>query len=246
MEVKPIKKKRGRPRIHPIKPKEPKEEKKPQRKITERRPLDITTLKPNEGIQVGDQAEAGANTRNINFLIDINTLPLIDLYDIKQLSERIGLYFTKCAEFDMKPLVSSLAAALGIDKHQLWEIRSQNFTAQHKLYKDLPKDNVRLIQNAYNFMEQMWEANMVQGKVNPVTGIFLGKNQFGYKDQVNYVVNAELDSREPTAKELATRYKAEYGEIIDADFEEKPQSDFDNQPDEVDDIFIAFNRQKES
>jgi hypothetical protein len=34
----------------------------------------------------------------------------------------------------------------------------------------------------------MWEHYMMNGKINPVSGIFLGKNNFGYQDKQEYVV----------------------------------------------------------
>jgi hypothetical protein len=37
-------------------------------------------------------------------------------------------------------------------------------------------------------MENLWENYMQNGKINPVAGIFLGKNNFGYQDKTEYVV----------------------------------------------------------
>jgi len=44
---------------------------------------------------------------------------------------------------------------------------------------------------------------MLNGKINPVSGIFLGKNHYGYVDKVDYVVQAK-----PTMSEddLLDRY----------------------------------------
>ena len=46
---------------------------------------------------------------------------------------------------------------------------------------------------------------MLNGKVNPASGIFLGKNQFGYKDQLDYVVRPEQMLSEQTTPELMQR-----------------------------------------
>ena len=45
-------------------------------------------------------------------------------------------------------------------------------------------------------MENLWESYMNSGKINPVSGIFLGKNNFGYQDKTEYVVtpNTQRDS----------------------------------------------------
>ena len=46
-------------------------------------------------------------------------------------------------------------------------------------------------------MEILWENYMQNGKINPVSGIFLGKNNFGYQDKQEMVLtpnnNQEAD-----------------------------------------------------
>ena len=58
-------------------------------------------------------------------------------------------------------------------------------------------------------MENLWENYMQNGKVNPVAGIFLGKNNYGYQDKTEYVLtpNAGQDS-EYSADEIRERYIA--------------------------------------
>lgn len=48
---------------------------------------------------------------------------------------------------------------------------------------------------------------MNSGKVNPVAGIFLGKNNYGYQDKTEYVLtpNANQDS-DYSADEIKQRY----------------------------------------
>ena len=36
-------------------------------------------------------------------------------------------------------------------------------------------------------LEAMWEDWMMEGKINPVAGIFLAKNHFGYKNETDFV-----------------------------------------------------------
>ena len=48
---------------------------------------------------------------------------------------------------------------------------------------------------------------MSQGKINPVVGIFLGKNNFAYRDQSEHVVVAQTRSEtDYNAEEIAARY----------------------------------------
>jgi hypothetical protein len=41
-------------------------------------------------------------------------------------------------------------------------------------------------------MEQLWENYMQNGKINPVSGIFLGKNHYGMQDKTEYVVTPNV------------------------------------------------------
>ena len=43
-------------------------------------------------------------------------------------------------------------------------------------------------------MEILWENYMQNGKINPVSGIFLGKNNFGYQDKTEYVVTPNVNN----------------------------------------------------
>ena len=71
-------------------------------------------------------------------------------------------------------------------------------------------------------LESLWNDWMQSGKINPASGIFIGKNMFGYKDVQDVVVtpNNPLDNGASPA-EIADKYKdalPEVGEInLDAD-----------------------------
>ena len=56
-------------------------------------------------------------------------------------------------------------------------------------------------------MEILWENYMQNGKINPVSGIFLGKNNFGYQDKTEYVLtpNTQSDS-DYNAEDIKKRY----------------------------------------
>jgi hypothetical protein len=43
-------------------------------------------------------------------------------------------------------------------------------------------------------LEALWEDYMMNGKINPVSGIFLGKNNFGYQDKQEYVVTPNTNA----------------------------------------------------
>jgi hypothetical protein len=69
-------------------------------------------------------------------------------------------------------------------------------------------------------MEILWENYMQNGKINPVSGIFLGKNNFGYQDKTEYVLtpNQQSDS-DYSAEDIKKRYLSDSATIatIDSD-----------------------------
>lgn len=140
---------------------------------------------------IGDNGlnlEKGDNTRFLQMSMKLMELPSIDLKDADVVEERIMHYFSLHAEQDMKPTVMGLGIALGLDRRRLWEIKTGSNVGSSPNQIQLPPSVVDMIKKAYFLMENQWEQYMLNGKVNPVTGIFLGKNNFGYQDKTEYVL----------------------------------------------------------
>jgi hypothetical protein len=56
-------------------------------------------------------------------------------------------------------------------------------------------------------MEILWENYMQNGKINPVSGIFLGKNNFGYQDKTEMVVTPNTNSdTDYSVEDIRKRY----------------------------------------
>ena len=55
-------------------------------------------------------------------------------------------------------------------------------------------------------MEELWENYMQTGRINPVSGIFLGKNNFGYQDKQDVVITPNNPESDYSAKDIADRY----------------------------------------
>ena len=146
--------------------------------------------------------EKGDNTKYVMLGMKLFNLPTIDLHDPKQVNDRLNEFFQIHAEADMKPTVSGMGMALGLDRRRLWEIKTGNAKAMN-----LPTMTSDSIKRAYEYMEILWENYMQNGKINPVSGIFLGKNNFGYQDRTEYVVtpNVQNDS-DYSADDIKKRY----------------------------------------
>ena len=155
----------------------------------------------------GMMTEPGDNAKYLSVSMQLMKLPDIDLKNTEQVERRLEEYFAIHFENDLKPTVAGMGLALnGMDRRRLWEIRTGALKGGHTEY-DLPPSTVDTIKKAYKIMENLWENYMQNGKINPVSGIFLGKNNFGYTDKQEHVItpNTSSDS-EYNAEDIKQRY----------------------------------------
>ena len=158
---------------------------------------------------IGDNGlmlDAGDNTKFLNVGMKLFTLPPIDLAEPEQVQSRLAEFFQIHADADMKPTVAGMGMALGLDRRRLWEIKSGNYHTS-KTLSELPTLTTDTIKKAYEYMEIVWENYMQNGKINPVSGIFLGKNNFGYQDKQEHVItpNTNFDN-EYSTDDIRKRY----------------------------------------
>jgi len=143
-------------------------------------------------------AKPGENTKFILHDMKLMNLPDIDINNPSQVKQRINEYFSICAEDDTKPSVASLALSFHISRHDLFNWlneRSEGIKNQESL---------RTLKTAYNTINSYYEHMMNNGKINPVAGIFLMKNNMGYKDTTDYIVTANQD-KQVTLPDIANR-----------------------------------------
>ncbi len=141
--------------------------------------------------------------------MSVYNLPRVDLMSADAVVKRINEYFGIMAEMGVKPTVTGLGLALGVDRRRLWELKTGNFGTVFGIYRKVPEDVREVIIKTYDFLEVMWEHYMLNGVVNPVAGIFLGKNHFGYQDRMDYVVTPNAPQEEYDADEIKKRYMLE-------------------------------------
>lgn len=143
--------------------------------------------------------EPGDNRKYILHSLRLADLPKVNLTDAKEVAQRVVDYFTICANDDMKPSVAGLALAMDIDRRYLWEIREGRKGKNPEVADTLKK--------AMKLLDLQMVDYMQNGKINPVSGIFLMKNNFGYADKQEVIVtpNNPLGDTKDT-KELEERY----------------------------------------
>ena len=133
-----------------------------------------------------ENVEPGDNSRFIREAriafdggLDRKPLPLIDISDPEQVKQRISEYLDFCELNDSKPSMVAMANWLGVSRETL------NTWKRGEYRGDTHSDTIK---KACLLMEQIWYDLMQNGKINPGSGIFLGKNMFGYKDVADVVV----------------------------------------------------------
>lgn len=134
-------------------------------------------------------------------------LPKIDLHDPDAVWRRMKLYFDHCKENGVKPGVEGMCNALGTTRGIFFSWIKGNYN----------KSNQQVATKAKQILADMMEQYMQNGDVNPVVGIFLMSNNYGYVQRT--IVSTEpaptqLDTATP--EELEKRYNID---IIDAEVE---------------------------
>lgn len=172
----------------------------------------------------GYDLEPGDNTKFLSLNIELFNMPSIDMHDEEAVAKRLEEYFALYAKNDMKPTVAGMAMALnGMNRKTLWGITHDAPIGGRGNYSTLPQNVTHIIKKAYFLLENLWESYATSGKINPVTAIFLAKNNFGYQDKTEYVLtpNTQQDNNYD-ADDIRSRYlidSADSGSDSDSDGE---------------------------
>ena len=160
----------------------------------------------NNGLQVPE----GDNAKLMRINMAIFNMPNIDLENVEEVQQRLSDYFALYEQADMKPTVAGMALCLnGMSRQTLRAIAKDLPTGGAGYKTALPPEVATSIKKAYDLMENLWEAYMNSGKINPVSGIFLGKNNFGYQDKTEYVLTPNTNTdNDYSADEIRERYIA--------------------------------------
>ena len=151
------------------------------------------------------QAMPGDNAKYTAHNLMLYRLKPVSFESAEEIEERTETYFEICQQNDMKPSVAGYALALGISRQELW-----NIVSGKRVKPDAVLD---LLKRAYLVLNAQMEDYMQNGKINPVSGIFLMKNSFQYQDKQEIQVSANQGDAE-SPDQLASKY----ADAIPADF----------------------------
>lgn len=146
-----------------------------------------------------EHTNPGENRRYIEHSLVFFDMPKVDMSKPEQVRQRIYDYFKACADADMKPSMAGLAVAMHVDRRRLWEYREGR--------KDAPPETVELLRQVVGLLDLQMVDYMQNGKINPVAGIFLMKNNFGYADKQEVVLTPNNPLGESAQQaQLADKY----------------------------------------
>lgn len=151
-----------------------------------------------------ENVSAGDNTRYLRYARASQNLPPIDISDPKQVEQRINEYFDFCELNDRKPNIKGLGNWLGVDDETVRRWRTGEYRAD---------THCGLIKKAVDLLQEMWWDYGQNGKTNPASWIFIGKNAFGMKDVQDVVVTPNQAMGEQKEPEQLM----EYVDTIDAE-----------------------------
>jgi hypothetical protein len=146
-----------------------------------------------------ENTEPGDNSRYLRHALVSWNLPPIDISDPKQVEQRITDYFNYCADNDRKPNIKGLGNWLGVDSTTVNSWRRGEYRAE---------THSPLIKKAVDMLEELWWDYGQNGKTNPASWIFIGKNAFGMKDQQDITIRPDSPyGEQKTAEQIAAEYE---------------------------------------
>ncbi|MBR0161927.1 MAG: hypothetical protein IJQ02_11690 [Oscillospiraceae bacterium] len=146
-----------------------------------------------------EHAEPGDNARFLRLARVSQTLPPIDISDPKQVEDRINLYFDFCEQNDRKPNIKGLGNWLGVDATTVNSWRRGEYRGG---------THSPVIKRAVDILEEMWWDYGQNGKCNPASWIFIGKNAFQMKDVQDVIVTPQAPLGETIdAEEIEKKYR---------------------------------------
>lgn len=144
------------------------------------------------------------NQDAIGLMEELFSWPMIDLSVAGQIRQRYAEYLDLCKRHNSKPLISGLALAMGTTRSEYMRHAAGKNTA---LTARLTSESDQELKRCFDFLEVCWEQAMQNnGYRQPVAGIFLGKNNFGYKDTSETIVHRGSSQSGPSRAELEAKY----------------------------------------
>lgn len=165
--------------------------------ISKKTPQDVDTLTKDEAKQF------------LKFAIKLKSLSKIKMEDAVAVKDRTAEYFKLCDSAGLRPTRSGYALALGCTTTKIdWIVNNKSM---------VDTKTAEIVKDAMQVLEMVWETCMIEGKINPVSGIFIAKNQFGYVDSKEVVVAPKEEAKGINEDEFQKKYLEDNYIDVDGD-----------------------------
>lgn len=137
--------------------------------------------------------EPGEMSALIRNAIELSSFGDVDTNNTQQVEQRIKDYFAYCIQNDIRPSAEGMALALNTTRTTLWRWREG-------VESNKPEGVRNAIKKGYSLLNYLLTQLMQDGHINPVSGIFLLKNNYQYFDKSEVVItpNNPLETTDPT------------------------------------------------
>lgn len=146
----------------------------------------MSNMKSNWPNAADPNVTASEMSAKIAIFNEMRRLPKIQKNDPEGLEKRVDEFFQFCCEKSVKPTVEALALVCGVTRETLCE------------WQHSGSRNGEIITRAKSVINALMTDWGVEGKLNPVTMIWLQKNNYGYSDSQTVTIEANTNQAAPT------------------------------------------------
>lgn len=143
--------------------------------------------------------EPGEMSAMIRDALAISSFGAVDTNSPQEVEQRIKAYFTYCIENDIRPSAEGMALSLNTTRTTLWKWREGRESNK-------PEGVRNAIKKGYSLLNYLLTQLMQDGHINPVSGIFLLKNNYQYFDKSEVVITPNNQFDQKTDEELSGKY----------------------------------------
>ena len=137
--------------------------------------------------------------------------PIPDLHNPEEVNAAIINYFENCQQHGLRPGNLGLYAALGLSR------QDYNAIINGRVKSKVSPDCIDMMKKAVRAIGVYREGLALEGKINPVTYIFMGKNYDGLEDQTKLAIQADTGPAATLSPEEVAK-QIEQDIPIDADY----------------------------
>lgn len=143
---------------------------------------------------------------DVGFAKALFALMPVDMTDPDAVQSRYFELLDLCEEYGRAMTIETIA--MGYDTSRA-EIVALGKGKRCRLANRLSEESARTFQKVLKSVAGIWATHMGSGDYKqPLTGIFIGKNNFGYGDVTETVIRHETVQQGPSREELEAKYQA--------------------------------------